>query len=60
MRTPPRCSHCGSAKFGLIRYRAGLRQFCKKKCRDDYRFRLTLRTSETLELVRVPFAAEAS
>ena len=42
MKTPPRCTHCGSAKFGLIRYRAGLRQFCKKKCRDAYRLGLLL------------------
>ena len=36
MKAPPSCAHCGSAKFELIRYRAGLRQFCKKKCRDAY------------------------
>ncbi len=31
------CAHCGSMKFGLIRYRIGPRQFCKKLCRDNYR-----------------------
>jgi hypothetical protein len=31
-----RCAHCG-AKFGLIRYRRGFRQFCKKACRDAHR-----------------------
>jgi integrase len=40
MKTAPRCTNCGSAKFGLIRYRAGLRQFCKKKCREAYRLGL--------------------
>ena len=32
-----RCAHCGSTKFGLIRYRIGMRRFCKKTCRDNYR-----------------------
>ena len=31
-----RCAHCGSAKFGLIRYRRGFRVFCKKKCREAF------------------------
>lgn len=30
-----RCAHC-NGRFGLVRYRRGMQQFCKRKCREDY------------------------
>jgi hypothetical protein len=30
------CAHCGSAKFGLVRYRLGSLQFCKRKCKEAW------------------------
>jgi hypothetical protein len=33
------CDHCGSTKFGLIRFRIGTLQFCKKKCKEAWQDR---------------------
>lgn len=31
------CDNCGNTKFGLVRYRKGMKVFCKKKCLEEYR-----------------------
>jgi hypothetical protein len=30
------CAHCGTTKWGLIRWRWYQRQFCSKKCRERF------------------------
>lgn len=30
------CTHCGTQRFGLIRYRRGFHTFCSKKCRERW------------------------
>jgi len=30
------CAHCGTAKFGLIRYTHFSRTYCSKKCKNEY------------------------
>jgi hypothetical protein len=34
------CSECRSPRFGLIRYRWDLHQFCRKECLDRFRRRV--------------------
>jgi hypothetical protein len=34
------CSECGSRRFGLIRHRWGVHQFCRRECMARFRRRL--------------------
>jgi hypothetical protein len=34
------CSDCGSTRFGLIRHRWGVHQFCRRACMERYKRRL--------------------
>jgi len=34
------CTECGSTRFGLIRYRWGVHQFCRRECLEQYKRRL--------------------
>jgi hypothetical protein len=53
------CAHCGSTKFGLVRYRLGTLQFCKKVCKEAWqsRFRRYVRSQRrwTAYLARGPY-----
>lgn len=31
------CTQCGTSRFGLIRHRYGLAQFCSKLCLDRFK-----------------------